>query len=347
MHRLPRLAILATVLATPAIAQAQSNITIYGLIDINIGYEKSGDQRHEGVDHGELNGSRLGFRGTEDLGDGLKALFVLESGYDPSRGTSEQGGRLFGRQSYVGLENHLGRVTLGRQYSPNFVAIDPFDATGSADRSVGLLSRKAGGVRPAYEVRFDNMIKYRSPKIAGFELDAGYWWGEQPGETSEARDLGDGYGITLLYGQGPIAGSLTTQEIQRDATGGKVRTSGLGLSYDFGPLKAFFAMTHDSESGTIGDGDADTWDIGAEIKAGPSGKVAISYAERDESDGDAGEDAHGWSAYYMHDLSKRTTLYAGYSYLTNEGDANYAIGNLTPEPGDNHRVMMAGMRHRF
>jgi hypothetical protein len=122
-------------------------------------------------------------------GTGLTAcsgdtLFVLESGYDPSNGMSEPGGRLFGRQSYVGQENELGRITLGRQFSPNFVAIDPFDATGSADRSVGLLSRKAGGVRPAYEVRFDDMVKYRSPKIAGFELDGGYSWGEQPGETS-------------------------------------------------------------------------------------------------------------------------------------------------------------------
>ena len=85
------LAALALTAPIAAVAQAQSNITIYGLIDMNLGYERSGDQRHEGIDHGELNGSRLGFRGTEDLGEGLKALFVLESGYDPSRGTPADG----------------------------------------------------------------------------------------------------------------------------------------------------------------------------------------------------------------------------------------------------------------
>jgi predicted porin len=347
MHRFPRTALLAALIVAPALAHAQSSVTIYGLIDVNIGYERAGELSRKGVDHSELNGSRLGFRGTEDMGNGLKALYVLEGGFDPSTGLAEQGGRVFGRQSFVGLEHAYGRITLGRQYSPAFVAIDPFDATGSADRSVGLLSRKAGGVKPAYEVRFDNMIKYRSPKVAGFELDAGYWLGEKTATDSEARKEGDGYGLTLLYGNGAFAGSLTTQSVQRNATGGEVRTSGLGLSYDFGPAKAYFAWTHDRESGTAGSGKARTWDLGAEIKAGASGRVALSYADRDESDGAAGEDAHGWSAYYLHDLSKRTTLYAGYSQLHNDDGANYSIGNITPEAGDDHRVMMAGIRHRF
>ena len=79
----------------------------------------------------------------------------------------------------------------------------------------------------------------------------------------------------------------------------------------------------------------------------PLTSAAISYADRDESDGAVGEDASGWSAYYLHALSKRTTLYAGYSHLSNEAGANYSIGNITPQAGDNHRVMMAGMRHRF
>ncbi|TAH40953.1 MAG: porin [Betaproteobacteria bacterium] len=347
LHRTASLAALAALAAAPAFVHAQSNVTIYGLIDINLGYERSGDVSRKGVDHGELNGSRLGFRGTEDIGDGLKAVWVLEGGFDPSTGTAEQGGRTFGRQSFVGLENRFGRITLGRQYSPAFVLLDTFDVTGSGDRSVSLLSRKAGAIKPAYEVRFDNMIKYRSPKVAGFELDAGYWLGEKTATSSEARREGDGHGLTLLYGNGAFAAGLTTQTVQRDASGGKVRTDGLGLSYDFGPVKTFFEMTRDKESGSVGDGEAKTWDIGAEIKAGPNGKVYITYASRDESDGAAGEDARGWTAYYLHDLSKRTTLYAGYSQLHNDDGANYSIGNITPAAGDDHRVMMAGVRHRF
>ncbi|HRP97729.1 MAG TPA: porin [Rhodocyclaceae bacterium] len=335
-------------LGGPLVAGAQSNVTIYGLIDVNLGYEKAGDRSRRGVDHGELNGSRLGFRGSEDLGNGLKAIFTLEAGYDPSTGLSEQGGRFFGRQSFVGLDSERwGRLTLGRQYSPAFVAIDPFEATGGADRSVGLLTRKSGAVRPAYEVRFDNMVKYRSPEYAGFSVDAGYWLGERTSDDATARREGDGFGLAVLYKNGPLAASLVTQRVQRDATGGKVRTDGLGLSWDFGPAKSYFAYTRDKESGSQGNGKARTYVIGAEIKAGAAGTVALSYANRGESDGAAGEDAHGWSAYYLHALSKRTTLYTGYSKLINKGDANYAIGNITPAAGDDHRAVMAGIRHRF
>lgn len=347
MQRLSAPALMAAALALPSLALAQSNVTVYGLIDLNVGYEKSGSQRYEGVGHGELNGSRLGFRGTEDLGNGNKALFVLESGFDPSTGLAEQGGRLFGRQSFVGLENGLGRVTLGRQYSPAFTALDPFDATGNADRSAGLLIRKAGAVKPAYEVRFDNMIKYRSARLSGFEVEAGYWFGKEAGTGSTARKEGDGHGIALLYANATFSGALTTQSVQRDATGGKVRTSGFGAAYDFGTFKPYFAWSQDKERGSVGRGKARSWDLGTEIRIDPANTVALSYADRDESDGAASEDAHGWSAYYLHALSKRTTLYAGYSQLDNDHGANYAIGNLSPAAGDKHEVMMAGMRHRF
>ncbi|MDA0236432.1 MAG: porin, partial [Proteobacteria bacterium] len=252
MQRLSAPALMAAALAMPSLALAQSNVTLYGLIDLNLGYEKSGSQRYEGIGHGELNGSRLGFRGTEDLGNGNKALFVLESGFDPSTGVAEQGGRLFGRQSFVGLENGLGRVTLGRQYSPAFDALDPFDATGNADRSAGLLIRKAGAVKPAYETRFDNMIKVRSAKLAGFELEGGYWFGKESGTDSTARQEGDGHGIAMLYANGALAGSLVTQTVQRDASGGKVRTDGFALSYDFGIVKPYFAWSQDKERGSVG-----------------------------------------------------------------------------------------------
>lgn len=75
--------------------------------------------------------------------------------------------------------------------------------------------------------------------------------------------------------------------------------------------------------------------------------IAVTYANRNESNEAASEDAHGWSAYYLRDLSKRTTLYAAYSSLNNKGNANYAIGNLTPNPGADPRVVMAGIRHKF
>ncbi|MCC4114558.1 porin [Aromatoleum toluclasticum] len=349
MHKKIIAAAIAALVAVPFVAQAQSasNVTIYGLLDLNLAREWAGDEERVGVDHGELNGSRLGFKGSEALGGDLNAIFTIESGFDPSTGTAEQGGRLFGRQSFVGLESATwGRLTLGRQYSPAFVAIDPFDATGAADRSPGLLVRKTGGIKPAYETRFDNMVKYRSPSFSGLEFDLGYWLGEKRG-NGDAMKEGNGHGITALYKNGALAASLVTQSVYRNATGGRVRTSGGGLAYDFGFVKPYLAYTQDKESGSVGSGKARTFDIGAEIRVTGTDTVALSYAKRDESNDVAAEDAHGWSAYYMHDLSKRTTLYAAYSQLTNKDNANYALGNLTPAAGDDPRVVMAGIRHRF
>ncbi|MCP5235768.1 MAG: porin [Zoogloeaceae bacterium] len=339
-------AVAATLTATSALAQ--SNVTIYGLIDLNLVREWSDSSTFQGVGHSELNGSRWGLKGDEDLGGGNKALFVLESGYSPADGSQQQGGRLFGRQSFVGLQGGWGRVTIGRQYSPAFSAIDSFDATGSSAHAVGLLSRKAGAVRPAYETRFDNMVKYRTPNVSGFEADLAYWWGQRnTSSDSEVRKEGDGGALAVYYRNGPIAASAVTQHVYRDATGGKVRTSGLGFSYDFGPAKAYLAYTQDKESGSQGDGKARTYDISAEIKAGDAGTVAVSYANRNEDDGAAGEDAYGWSLYYMHALSKRTTAYAGYSKLINKDDANYGLEFMTPPAGEDPQAVMLGMRHKF
>lgn len=340
-------AVAVSALVLPPAACAQSNVTIYGLIDLNLSHTRAGSQSRSALDHGELNGTRLGFRGSEDLGNGMKAIFTLEQGFDPSTGLLEQGGRTFGRQSFVGVEGGWGRLTLGRQYTPAFVAIDPMDATGSADRSPGLLSRKTGGIKPAYEVRLDSMVKYRSPEFSGFSVDAAYWLGGKTATDSTARREGDGFGIAGLYKRGPLSASIVTQRIQRDSTGGKVRTDGFGLAYDFGPAKAYFAYTRDKESGSQGEGKARTYDVGVEIKAGKQSTVAISYADRNESNDAAAEDARGWSAYYMYDLSKRTTLYTGYSRLINKDDANYALGNFTPAAGGDPRVVMAGIRHKF
>src|SRR5690606_29488671 len=117
MKKLITLAILAS---CSTASLAQGNVTIYGLIDTSIRYTSS-EQAHGGhkleMNDGMITGSRLGIRATEDLGNSLKAIAVLESGFAPDTGASQQGGRLFGRQSYIGLEGEFGKVLLGRPYT--------------------------------------------------------------------------------------------------------------------------------------------------------------------------------------------------------------------------------------
>ena len=104
------------------VAQAETSVTLYGIIDTGLGYNKisgAGDARNGskfGMINGVQNGSRWGLRGSEDLGDGLRAVFQLESGFDSGNGTSAQGGRLFGRQATVGLASDAwGQLDFGRQ----------------------------------------------------------------------------------------------------------------------------------------------------------------------------------------------------------------------------------------
>src|ERR1700744_2506519 len=118
-----------TILATAVLgsislsAHAQSSVTLYGLIDAGISYVNNAraGTSHDNLvkyDDGVASGSRWGLRGTEDLGGGLKAIFVLESGFNSGNGTLGQGGALFGRQAFVGLaRDGVGSVTFGRQYS--------------------------------------------------------------------------------------------------------------------------------------------------------------------------------------------------------------------------------------
>src|SRR5690606_35266522 len=124
-----------------------------------------------GMINGVQNGSRWGLRGTEDLGDGLQAVFQLESGFNSGNGNSAQGGRLFGRQATVGLQSESwGRLDLGRQTniaSKYFGSIDPF--------SLSYLNSTMGSAfSAANTVRYDNMVMYQTPSWGGFQAGIGY-----------------------------------------------------------------------------------------------------------------------------------------------------------------------------
>ena len=128
------------------VAQAETSVTLYGIIDTGIGYNKvkgdGFDGSRIGMINGVQNGSRWGLRGTEDLGDGLQAVFQLESGFDSGNGKSAQGGRLFGRQATIGLQSDSwGRLDFGRQTnitSKYFGSIDPFGA-GFGQANIGIV----------------------------------------------------------------------------------------------------------------------------------------------------------------------------------------------------------------
>ncbi|MDR0996132.1 MAG: porin, partial [Zoogloeaceae bacterium] len=179
--KLIALAVAGALASAPALAQ--TNVTIYGSIDM--GFSHRGDNVASGVssknaiDSGISAGNRLGFKGTEDLGNGLKALFTLEAGFEADTGDSTQSKRLFGRQAFVGLTSDtLGTVIAGRIYTPHYSLlskIDPFAAgTVGQYRNVMNAGLKVGGENVFDPTRVDNTVAYVSPSFSGFNVTAAY-----------------------------------------------------------------------------------------------------------------------------------------------------------------------------
>ncbi len=216
-------------------ASAQTSVTLYGIIDIGLQYQsisadnfaKSGGELSSsrfGMTNGTQSGSRWGLRGTEDLGNGLRAVFVLESGFDSANGSSGQGNRLFGRQSTLGLaSNQWGQVDFGRQTnmaSKYFAPVDPFGA-GFSQANIGMAFGSAN------TVRYSNMVMYQTPSISGFNAGVGYSF-----DTAAA-----GY-----YPQNGTGADETDYPSMNN-----MRAVNLGLNYSNGPL--YLAAAYDQAWG--------------------------------------------------------------------------------------------------
>ena len=190
-------------LACAGAASAQSGVTLYGVVDTNIEYATnlpgatSGSSGNRvSMQSGGLSGSRWGMRGVEDLGGGLSALFVLESGFASDTGQSQQGGRLFGRQAYVGLKSStVGQFTFGRQYTTLFDVMEKYSPTGA----YSTLYEPAGAI-VGLNFRENSVVKYRF-ETGPLAVQAHYALGGTPGtfQTSAA------YGAGFDYASGPLS----------------------------------------------------------------------------------------------------------------------------------------------
>lgn len=351
-------AALTAALAGTAHAQS-SPVTIYGIIDAALqvnDYDRAGASNDKGVVSGHRNGSRWGFRGSEDLGDGLSAIFQLENGFSTDTGTLGQGGRIFGRQAYVGLNGRFGTVALGRISTFDggafdvFTPIDPFVA-GYGINTLASTFSLAGGFR------VDNALLYRTPKLGGFQ--AGWIHSlqtngpETPGGNTRLDDFAVSFGAGAFYAAATYAigrfASSTGFEDQKALY--------IGATYDFKVVKLLGAYADEkgvrsaliSSIGATADGtDAKAWMLGATIPFG-TGNFLVSFQKRDgkqETIGantyDADRKVFGLAYEYL--LSKRTVVHA--SIGKSDGS-----GTLAPIAANtdfaNRKQFSIGLTHRF
>lgn len=316
-------------------AQAQTNIQMYGVVDIGIAHEDTGAASINRVDSGNVLGSRLGFKGTEDLGNGLTANFQLENGFNAATGNAGQGGRLFGRQAWVGLAGGFGSIKLGRQYSPMWkvqATVDPFGVglTGGANGNTG-----AGMLALFYSgIRIDNVLKY-GYSSGPFSTEAMYSFGGQADSASKLAQVG----VNAEYNNGPIYAAYAYHKAN-DATGNdSIKVNLLAGMYNFGPAKLHAAFATNKGTGAA---DARDAMIGVSVPVGAAGTFLGSYirhANRAVSNADSRQLGLG----YLYALSKRTTLYTSYSRNANDAGASLNAGG----PGMTDRLINAGITHKF
>lgn len=334
---------LAVLGAFAGAASAQtSNVTVYGKVDLGLTKTNGSTTAMNNGDN-----SRLGFKGTEDLGGGLKANFQLEQRFDADTGTNEGGGRpLFQGRSWVGLSGGFGAIRFGRDLTPKQAYAGNFDPWG-ADRNRGAFdpdlmdagyTSEPGNAASAGN-RFSNAVYYTSPTFAGFKFDAAVATKESYGNTN-----GNGVSGTSItprvvpfsfaggYDNGPISAMAA---YERNSTDTKIWQLGAGYNFGVAKLMATFAKTDKGSLATDIGADAKAWTISTIAQVGP-GRLLAAYgqAKFDVSDSKYKKGAVG----YEYPLSKRTFLYT--DYIWKKGNA------VTSSTGSSNTVDF-GIDHSF
>ena len=343
------------VLAASGAAMAQSSVTLYGVLDTGLTYSK-GEESVYGMTHvgGNVN-SRLGFRGVEDLGNGLKATFNLEAGMGVDDGNNymdkDSNGMAFRRTSTVGLAGNFGEVRLGRMLTSSYLAVSRYDAFGDT----GIGASLAWNIpQTGYAPRTENAISYTSPNFSGFKIGAEYGFGEK----QKARDSRY-FGMGATYDNGPLSLGLGYDRLNSNTMDGllaasDLKTVHLGGAYNFGVAKllAFYKQSKVSNAPKF-----KTFGLGVSAPVGAAGEVRASYNNYKISD-DNGK-ANQLSLGYVHNLSKRTALYGTYAYMKNSNKTiggqkvNLDLGLNGAMPGAGlsnsgaQHGLQAGIRHAF
>jgi predicted porin len=359
MHLNKNVILTAILLGTTGIAAAQTNVTIYGIIDAGFVGERGGVASNNKITSGAASASRIGFKGSEDLGGGTSAIFTLESGVKVDTGELDATNTLFNRQAFVGLKTVNGTVTLGRQYTPYHNALaqigDPF-GTGYAGGSKNLFPDSGTNVRTS------NTIVYASPNVSGFSADVAYAFGEQAGNNDAGRQFGGSVG----YANGPLNvrvayNNKNTDVIAVGTTAAISRTIGhntlVVANYDFGLLRAYASASFDKGAGSAPLGNATAYGRtavasldGNEFLVGLSAPVfygtVIASVQHKNDKGNLNQDATGWGVAYSYALSKRTNVYGAYGSINNKNGAGYTVANNT-ETGTGDKAFNLGVRHSF
>jgi predicted porin len=322
----------------PLLASAQSSVTLYGIVDGSIAHEDTGapNGSRNVVNSGNQSTSRFGFRGTEDLGNGLKALFNVEGGIALDTGAADAA--LFGRRAVVGIEGAFGTVTIGREYTPISDVANATDINGQGFYGTNLNSFNAGRLTR----RISNSVSYRSQSMAGFKLALGYGLGETA--TGPSQDL---MGIAASYTIGNLYLGAGYHTIERVASGDD-KDMIIGAAYKLGDFD--LKGNYMSADPTGANNKYEQINFGISYTFGAN-KLFSNYQR---SELESGARGNGYSLAYSYTLSKRTNVYAAYATIKNNATGLFSINSagatIVPPagaPGSDPSGLTVGVRHSF
>jgi predicted porin len=345
------------VLAASGAAMAQSSVTLFGIVDAGYAVGKGTTNKTQ-LATDRIGSSRLGFRGVEDLGGGMRAEFWLEAGVGNDSGagantnTNNQAsgattsGLTFNRKSTVGLVGSMGEIRLGRDYSPQFYPDAQYDPFGTNGVASSLIAYQGGTTA----VRASNMIAYHSPDFGGIRVMLGSYMGEN-NTGNAAGKAGDGNGIHVRYAKGPLALGVATGTTKTGLTT-EVKTTTMGGSYNFGVAAVMFNSNvvqntnqQDIRGGLVG--------VTVPM-AGGTFKLSSAVLEQDVIAGGV-TGVLGTSVAttkriavgYVKPLSKRTSLFATYARNQNSGGAARGLNGATVDKNVSSTGYDLGVNHTF
>ncbi len=357
-----------------SVAQAQTSVTLYGIADGDIRVDHTSIGTLKSVGSGGESGSRWGIRGTEDLGGGLRAMFIFEQGIDlsdnsspqgnvggttPNSPVSSSGSRLFSRTAVVGIGSAAaGELRVGRAYTPLYIAWSAIDPMG------GGLVGQAQNYAVGNVTRFDNGIYYDTPKFYGFQVTAAYRLGESSTNSvasGSTKNGGNAGNAVLTYAAGPVLASYSFLSTKNALDNNTTRSQFAGAVYDLKVVK-LHGLFFDTKNGTTTR--LRSYGLGVTVPIqsfnlfAQVARIDNRYSQNNSTL--SGDDATFFGLGANYSFSKRTDIYTSWGKFKNKNNAvnvltdasnaglfttTGALANITP--GFDPYSAQIGIRHKF
>ncbi|WP_314325601.1 porin [Comamonas aquatica] len=337
-------------------AMAQSSVNVYGRINTTVEHQKIGADSKSVMN---TNSSYLGFRGTEDLGNGLKAGFQLEGNFSSDDGSGAGGpgtGFDFKRHSEVNLSGSFGTVRLGKFYVGSYLATADYISMHNHDTGT------SADALYAYVFPEGNQLSYRSPEFGGVTAEFNYGFGEKAnrssslpgvdltpvlGTASVAGEHKGAFDAALNYNNGPLGLGLGYTQAKTETATFDLKEQQLGLraSYTINSLTLGAYYQYYKADADVVDTKRHAYRLAAMYTLGASefhANVGRAQSYKGDLDGSK-TSATQWTLGYNYNLSKRTKVYGYFTKINNGDDAAYGVTNA----GDNFRSIAVGVRHLF